>query len=295
MRALVFGAEGQLGHELRRRDGYAGVEVTALTRRDVDITRSDEVAAAIDAAVTDAAACDCVVNAAAYTAVDRAETDPETAYSVNRDGARNIAVACARNALPMVQVSTDYVFDGSKQGAYGEDDPVTPLGVYGASKEAGERAVRDTLERHVILRTSWVFGAHGGNFVKTMLRLAGERDELGVVDDQFGCPTAAGDLAAAILGLVPEIGDGRWGSYHFCGAGRTSWHGFAEEIFDQRSRVTGQPSPRLRAIATAEYPTPAVRPVNSELGCSRFAAAFGFAPRPWRQGLAEVLDELLTA
>ena len=289
MRVLVFGGDGQVGREFRRLDGREGHEVVSLTSGEADITRPAEVAGA----VRDAGA-EVVVNAAAYTAVDRAETDPETAYSVNRDGARNIALACAERSLPMVQLSTDYVFDGTKQGAYFEDDPVVPLGVYGASKEAGEQAVRESHDRHVIVRTSWVFGAHGHNFVKTMLRLADERDELGVVGDQFGCPTAAGDLAGAILCIVSEIGEGRWSNYHFCGAGQTSWHGFAEEIFAQRSRITGQLPPRLRAIATAEFPLPAARPANSELDCSRFAAAFGFAPRPWQQGLAEVLDELLT-
>ncbi len=195
----------------------------------------------------------------------------------------------------MVHISTDYVFDGTKQGAYAADDPVAPMGVYGASKEAGERAVRDAHDRHVILRTSWVFGAHGHNFVKTMLRLGAEREELGVVDDQHGCPTPAPDLAAAVLDILPLLERGRWGTYQYCGAGRTSWHGFAKQIFDTREKITGAPPPRLRAITTAEYPTPAARPANTELDCAGFAAAFGFAPRSWKPGLAEVLDHLLTA
>jgi dTDP-4-dehydrorhamnose reductase len=287
MRVLVFGGDGQVGWEIRRLDGHAGHRVIAVPRREADITQPAEVMAA----VRDAGA-EVVVNPAAYTAVDRAETESELAFSVNRDGARNIAVACAKQSLPMIQISTDFVFDGSKQCAYAEDDPVGPLSVYGTSKEAGERAVRDTLDRHVILRTSWVFGALGQNFVKTMLSLAEEREELAVVNDQIGCPTPAADLAAAILDLLSSMSEGRWGTYHYCGAGRTSWYGFAEEIFAQYRRITGAPAPRLRAITTAEFPTPATRPANSELDCSRFAAVFGFGPRPWRRGLAAVLDGL---
>ncbi len=290
MRVLVFGGDGQVGRELRRHDGRGGHDVIALNRQEADITRRGDVAAAVRD--TD---CDRVINAAGYTAVDRAETESGLAFSVNRDGARNIASACAERALPLVQISTDYVFDGTKQGAYVEDDPVAPLGVYGASKEAGEQAVRDNLERHVILRTSWVFGVHGHNFVKTMLRAAGERAELGVVDDQYGCPTPAADIAAAVLDILPLLGDGRWGTYHYCGAGRTSWYGLAQQIFARRTRIMGVAAPRLRAITTAEFPTPAARPANSELDCSRFTATFGVVPRPWRDGLAEVLEELLVA
>ena len=290
MRVLVFGGDGQLGHEFRRLGGRDGHEVIALTKNQADITQP----AVTVAAVRDSGA-EAVVNAAAYTAVDRAESESELAFSVNRDGARHVALACAKWALPMVHISTDYVFDGGKQAAYTPDDPVAPIGVYGASKEAGERAVRDAHDRHVILRTSWVFGAHGHNFVKTMLRLGAEREELDVVDDQVGCPTPALDLATAILDILPLLGSGRCGTYHYCGAGRTSWYGFAKEIFDLRERISGAPSPRLRAITTAEFPTPAARPANSELDCSGIAAAFGLTPRSWKPGLAEVLDQLLTS
>ncbi len=290
MRVLIFGGDGQLGQEFRRLDGRNGYQVIALTRSQADIIQP----AAALAAVRDAGA-EAVVNAAAYTAVDRAESEPELAFSVNRDGARHVATAGAERGLPVVHISTDYVFDGAKQGAYAPDHPVAPLGVYGASKEAGEQAVRDAYDRHVILRTSWMFGAYGHNFVRTMLRLGAEREEIGVVGDQHGCPTPARDLAAAVLDILPRLGNGRWGTYHYCGAGRTSWYGFAKQIFDLREGITGAPPPRLRAIATAEYPTAAPRPANSELDCASFAAAFGFAPRPWHDGLAEVLEELLVA
>lgn len=289
MRVLVFGGGGQVGREFSRLDGRAGHEVTAVTRAEADITQATEVAAVLHGANAEV-----VVNTAAYTAVDQAESNVERAFSVNRDGAQNIAAACVERGLPIVQISTDYVFDGSKRAPYSEDDPVAPLGVYGASKEAGERVIRETQDHHVILRTSWVFGAHGHNFVKTMLGLAEEREELTVVSDQVGCPTPAADLAEAVLDVLSLMRDGRWGTYHYCGKGQTSWYGFAQEIFAQRSRITGMPTPELRAISTAAFPTLAARPANSELDCSRFAASFGFAPRPWQEGLAEVLNELLT-
>ena len=290
MRVLVFGGDGQLGHEFRRLGGRDGHEVIALTKSQADITRP----AAALTAVQDTGA-EAVVNDAAYRAVDRAENESELAYSINRDGARLVAVACAERGLPVVQISTNYVFDGARRGAYTPDQSVAPIGVYGASKEAGERAVRDAHDHHIILRTSWVFGEFGSNFVKTMLRLGAEREELGVVGDQFGCPTPARDLAMAVLDILPLLGKGRWGTYHYCGAGRTSWHGFAKHIFHLREGVTGVPPPRLREITTAEYPTPAPRPANSELDCAAFAAAFGFAPRSWKPGLAEVLNRILTA
>jgi dTDP-4-dehydrorhamnose reductase len=289
MRLLVFGAKGQVGHELCRLCGLDGTDIVGLTRQDADITRSGEVDQ-----VVGASRCDVVINAAAYTAVDRAETESKAAYAVNRDGARNVARAAARHGVPVVQLSTDYVFDGSKPAPYVEDDPVAPLGVYGASKAAGEQAVRVAHGRHIILRTSWVFGTQGHNFVKTMLQFAEKREEIGVIDDQWGCPTPAADLARSVTRLCHQLGPDTWGTYHFCGAGRTTWFRFAREIFDQRARITGATPPRLRPLATVEYPTAAPRPSNSELNCSRFADVFGIAPHPWREGLAAVLGELLT-
>ncbi len=285
---LVLGARGQIGSELCRHEGLNGPQVTGITHEELDITRRDDVLAAVRSS-----GCDAVVNAAGFTAVDRAEEESEAAFGVNCEGAGHVAEACQAAGVPLVHISTDYVFDGTKQGPYVEDDPVNPLGVYGSSKEGGERRVRAAGERHIILRTSWVFGMTGTNFVKTMLRLAGERDELSVVDDQYGCPTAAGDIALAILHLVPQLADGRWGTYHFCGAGRTSWFDFATEIFAQRAKMTGGQGPELNPVPAADYPTPARRPANSELDCSRLAAAFGVTPRPWREGLAEVLKDIL--
>ena len=284
---LVFGAGGQVGRGLCEADN--GLRIEGVTHANVDITRRD----AVLAAVRDSG-CGLVVNAAAYTAVDAAERESEAAFAVNRDGAARVAEACKVAGVPLIHISTDYVFDGTKGAAYREDDRVHPLSVYGESKEAGERAVRATLDRHIILRTSWIFSEWGRNFVRTMLRLADERDELRVVGDQRGCPTAARDVAAAIMAMVPRLGDDPWGTYHYCGSGVTTWYDFADAILDERTRLCGSPKPRLRPIPTSEFPTPARRPSHSELDCSRFTSAFGVVPRAWREGLTGVLRNLLT-
>jgi dTDP-4-dehydrorhamnose reductase len=292
MHLLVFGTIGQLGIELQRQAGN-GVTVRGVSQTEADFTDP----ATIRRAILDNPA-DLVVNAAAYTAVDRAETDADLAFLVNRDGPAAMAEACAAAGRPLVQISTDYVFDGSKAGAYTEDDPVHPLGVYGVSKEEGEQAVRTALPRHLILRTSWVFSAHSTNFVKTMLRFGAERPELRVVADQHGCPTAAADLAAAIVAagrrLSASGGDLPWGTYHYSGAGPTTWHGFAEAIFAERQRLTGAPPPVLQAITTDEWPTPVRRPANSVLDCTRIQTRLGIVPADWRRSLAAVMAELLT-
>src|SRR5205085_23420 len=189
--------------------------------------------------------------------------------------------------------SSDVCSSDLKKGPYLEDDPVNPLGVYGRSKEAGDRAVREALAEHVILRTAWVYSAHGHNFVKTMLRLAAERPVLRVVADQIGSPTSAADIAQTIAVIVRRIGTGdrHWGTYHFAGAGAVTWHGFAEAIFELASPWRGAP-PKVEAITTADYPTPARRPANSVLDCRRIGEVFGIVPRPWREALAEVIAEL---
>lgn len=283
---LLFGADGQVGQELRCLAAVQGLKLTALGRRQVDITRPHQVREAVGAGFA------AVINAAAYTAVDRAESEPELAFAVNRDGAAHIAEACQATGSRLIHISTDYVFDGLKGAPYVEDDAVHPLGVYGASKEAGEAAVRAACADHVILRTSWVFGAAGGNFVKTMLRLAGERDELSIVADQFGCPTPAAALAGRALAAA---GQAACGTYHCAGEERTSWHGFAQAIFAAQREITGAPRPKLAAIDTADYPTAARRPPDSTLDSSRFQATFGQAPIDWRAGLRDVLETLASA
>ncbi|HHM05812.1 MAG TPA: dTDP-4-dehydrorhamnose reductase [Gammaproteobacteria bacterium] len=293
-RLLVTGANGQVGRELLRRAAGHSIAATGLDRQQLDISDRAAVTAAVEGQGFAA-----VINAAAYTAVDKAESESERASAVNRDGPAHLAAVCAQEGVPLLHISTDYVFDGSKTGPYTEDDPVSPLGVYGASKEAGERAVRTTCPRHIILRTAWVYGAHGHNFVKTILRLAGERDELNVVADQHGCPTAAADIADALLDITrqvtgPVAQQPPWGTYHYSGTGATTWHGFAEAIIIEAARHGGRKIP-VHPVTTADYPTPARRPVNSVLDCSRIQRVFGISPRPWREALREVIHELHNA
>jgi dTDP-4-dehydrorhamnose reductase len=293
VRVLVFGAAGQVGREVCRAAWPASVELTPLDRTSGDITKP----AAVDGLIRQRRP-DLVINLAAYTAVDRAESEPELAWAINCAGAAHIASACGDHGTALIQLSTDYVFDGTKPGPYCEDDPVNPLGVYGRSKEAGERAVRAAAERHIILRTAWVYGLHGTNFVKTMLRLGAERPLLRVVVDQRGCPTAARDIALALVAIGRQIeqGSASWGTFHFAGDGATSWHGFAEEIVEQIARSNAwrsRPKPRVEAITTDQYPTPAQRPMNSVLDCRKIGQAFGIAPPPWRNSLQTMLGEML--
>ena len=202
----------------------------------------------------------------------------------NETGPARLGEACNAAGIPLVHISTDYVFDGTKPTAYVETDPVAPASSYGRSKEAGERALRSAAPRHVILRTSWVYGEFGHNFLKTMLRLAATRDELRIVADQRGCPTSTLDLAEAILSIAPRLiaGEDVWGTYHFAGSGVTTWHGFASRIVAAQAPLTGR-SPRVTPITTAEYPLPARRPANSELDCGLFARTFGIRARPWTE------------
>lgn len=291
MKVLVLGSNGQLGFELMRANWAPGTDVVGLPYPDFDVTRPGDV----EKAVADHAP-DLLVNATAHTAVDKAESEVDLSFAVNRDGPGLMAAACEARGIPFVHVSTDYVFDGSKDGVYTEDDPINPLGVYGASKAAGEEAVRAVLPHHVILRTSWVYSAYGNNFVKTMLRFGKERDEMRVVADQHGSPTAAADLAAAIVhiaGTIATTGTAAWGTYHLTGTGYTTWHGFAERIFQRLEERIGK-RPRLTAIGTADYPTPARRPANSRLDCGRARDRLGVACPPWPDSLDRVLDELFT-
>jgi dTDP-4-dehydrorhamnose reductase len=275
---IVFGANGQLGHALERVAEARGLTCYSFDRQSVDITEPAMVTAALSRSEPGL-----VVNAAAYTAVDRAESEEQRAFAINCEGARNIAEACAQLGHPLVHVSTDYVFDGSKSGAYVETDPVAPMSAYGRSKEAGERAVREACAHAMIFRTSWVYGIEGTNFVKTMLRLSRERDTLRVVNDQHGCPTFADDLAVAIISAAACFEPG---TYHVAGTGQTTWFGLASEIFRNQS------SPKVLPITTAEYPTPAKRPANSVLDCTRARSVLGVELPDWRSGLKRMLEGL---
>ena len=289
---LITGAGGQLGIELQRCDWPQGWEVIALDRAALDLTDTDAIAAKM--AERDWAA---VINAAAYTAVDKAESDVVAAWAVNALAPAAFGAACAAIGIPIVQVSTDYVFAGNKDGAWDIDDPVSPLGVYGASKLGGELAVRTSGARHAIVRTAWVVSAHGHNFIKTMLRVAETRDTLTVVDDQRGSPTSAADLANALMALTVRLVEDNaapTGTFHYSNAGAVSWAGFASEIFRQ-SALRGGPSARVAPITTADYPTPARRPANSLLDTRAIHAAYGIEPRAWQAALSDILDELIGA
>jgi dTDP-4-dehydrorhamnose reductase len=292
MRVLVVGRLGQIASELALRLPRAGHEVLALEPPELDITRAESIGAVLRDWRPRA-----VINAAAYTAVDRAEDEVALAFAVNRDGPGLLGAETAALGIPVVHYSTDYVFDGTKPTPYTEEDTPNPTGVYGQSKLEGERALLAANPRSVVLRTAWVCSAHGNNFVKTMLRLGRERAELGVVDDQHGAPSFADDLAEAAIALLPrlvaaEATDPGFGVFHLSGAPHTTWHGFAAAIFAGAAR-RGQPTPRLKAITTADYPTRAKRPANSRLDCSRIGAVHGLRPADWRDGLERCLTALL--
>lgn len=292
MRILVAGREGQVARALLARLVPDGHQVTALEPPELDLTDHATIAAAVSAAAPDL-----VVNAAAYTAVDRAEDQPDLARAVNCTGAAWLAEAAAARGAPFVHFSTDYVFDGRKGTPYVETDAPSPLGAYGATKEEGERAVLAANPRSVVLRTAWVCSADGANFLKTMLRLAKEREELRVVADQHGAPTFAADLAEAVARMAPRLlaapaGDAAFGLFHLSGAPHTTWHGFTAEILEQAAR-RGHPRPRLVPIATADYPTRAQRPADGRLDCTKIGRVHGIAPADWRASLARCLDILV--
>jgi dTDP-4-dehydrorhamnose reductase len=296
MRLLVTGTSGQLAQSLLEAGHEADIDVFAIRRPQFDLT----IPGTIRAALIDAAP-DIVVNAAAYTAVDKAESEPELAHAVNADGSAELARQCETQGIALVHISTDYVFDGTKASPYVEDDPTGPENAYGRSKLAGEIAVTAACERHIVLRTAWVHSPFGANFVKTMLRLAGGRPALRVVDDQWGSPTYAPHLARTVLAIAAQLpgkGEGSnrlatpWGIYHAAGAGETTWCGFAREIFQVSSQLGG-PSAEVEAITTTDYPTPAKRPGNSRLDCGKLERRFGITLPDWREGARQCVERLL--
>jgi len=292
MNLLIIGSNGQLGWELGRQGREQGFDIVPLDLPEFDLTDASELKKVVSK--TNASL---VINAAAYTAVDKAESEPDAAFAVNRDGLAHLAALCHERGIPLIHISTDYVFDGTKKGPYRETDPVSPLGVYGRSKAEGERAVRERLDEHIIIRTAWLYGIHGNNFVKTMLRLGREREAVQVVADQYGCPTYAADLAEAVLQIASHIAEKStiaWGTYHYCGRGVTTWHGFAEAIFDAARPYVSFTVKTVAPITTAEYPTPAKRPANSALDCSLIAEHFGIHTKPWQEALADMIKQVLS-
>jgi len=297
-RILLLGANGQVGTELRRSLAPVGDLVAATRSGELD-GRACERADCDDpsglAALVERVRPDVVVNAAAYTAVDRAEQERDAAWRVNAEAPRVLADACARHAARLVHYSTDYVFDGRGTRPYREDDPTVPLGVYGASKLAGEDAVRASGALHMIFRTAWVYAAHSHNFLRTMLRVGGERDVLRVVADQVGTPTPASLIADVTANALrhPSAPAGTW---HLTADGQTTWHGFAEAIFAGAVRRGLLPrAPMVEPITTADYPTPAARPAYSVLDTRKLRETFGISLPAWQDGLGGVLDELSKA
>jgi dTDP-4-dehydrorhamnose reductase len=286
---LITGGTGQVGTSLQALSWPSGMNIFAPSRAELDLSCVASVEAMMNSREWAL-----VINCGAYTAVDKAETDSVVAWQINALAPVVFARETTRLNIPLIHVSTDYVFDGSKLDAYEVNDPVAPLGVYGASKEAGEQAVRTGNARHVIVRTAWVVSQYGNNFVKTMLRLGADRPLLRVVGDQFGCPTHAGDLAAALQVIaLKHLGDvhAPAGTYHFTNAGSVSWFGLAKQIFDVVAK-TGANVPKVEAITTQDYPTPAKRPANSRLVCDSLERDFGVQPRDWQVAIADIVGVL---
>lgn len=292
-RVLIVGGGGQVGVELQK--SFAGhAEVISVDRRTIDLAEEQAIRELVNRLRPEV-----IVNAAAYTAVDRAESEPDLAMAVNGRAPGVFAEEALRLGALLVHYSTDYVFDGSKDGPWTEDDAPSPLSVYGRTKLAGEEAIRSVGGRYLIFRTSWVYGPHVKNFLLTMLRLGRERDRLAVVDDQFGAPTTSLELARATRTIVDGVRVGRYGPpdtwaglYHMTCSGSTTWHGFAEAIFERAERLTGARRPAVVPIPSSEYPTPAQRPRNSVLSNARLTERFGIHLAPWEQALDEAMREI---
>ena len=287
---LVTGGSGQVGGALLALSPDTGFRFVGLGRDALDLLKPETFAGVLASRPWAA-----IINAAAYTAVDKAETEVEEAWRINALAPACLARQAALAGIPLVHVSTDYVFSGASAQPYAEDDPVAPLGVYGASKEAGEQGVRTAGGRAVIVRTSWVVSPWRANFLKTMLRLGAERDVLRVVADQRGAPTSAIDLALALATIARALANdpaAPTGTFHFSNAGATTWADFATEIF-RLSAARGGPSARVEPITTAQYPTPARRPANSLLSTGRIERLYGLSPRPWQAAISDIIDELI--
>jgi dTDP-4-dehydrorhamnose reductase len=293
MRIAVIGRHGQVARALgERATAHAGLDLVFIGRPELDLVRPDGLIGLLERARPDL-----VINPAAYTAVDRAEADAETAFAVNRDGARAVAAAAAQIDVPLIHLSTDYVFDGTSERAYREDDPVAPISIYGRSKLAGEQAVAEVQARHLIVRTAWIYSPFGSNFVRTMLRLAQERPHLRVVDDQWGSPTYAPDLADALLSLAERLAGPAWnaanaGRYHLAAGPAMTWCRFARAILEVSARHGG-PSVPVEAITTADYPTPAHRPANSRLDCTAIAERFAIRLPDVTSGIERCVPRIL--
>ncbi|MBP8646709.1 MAG: dTDP-4-dehydrorhamnose reductase [Syntrophobacteraceae bacterium] len=288
---LVLGSRGMLGRDLVRRFREAAIPVVGFGLEECDITRKDRVAACVGSRPWGA-----VINCAAYTAVDQAESEPDLAFRVNRDGAANVADECAAANVPLIHLSTDHVFDGRASEPYREDEEPNPVNVYGQSKWEGETAVRSRTERSLIVRTAWLYGVHGDSFVTKILALARARDELRVIRNHWGCPTWTIDLADCLIRMVQEVfgngGETFWGTYHFCGRGQASRFDFAQAILREGLNRERLKTTRILAVEAEEYPTPASRPPWAVLDCGKVERVFGIVPPDWTESLALMMDEL---
>lgn len=293
MKALVVGHHGMLAQSLTPCLQLAGFVAVSQGRTTLDITSMESTYKTLMTVQPDI-----VINAAAYTAVDQAESEKDQAFAVNCNGPQHLADPCRDMGIPLIHVSTDYVFDGTAREPYREADHTAPLGVYGESKWQGEVVLRARHQAHLILRTAWLYSHHGHNFVKTMLRLGREREVLTIVNDQYGCPTYSRDLAEAIVAMCQRIRQDRatvpWGTYHFCNAGQTTWYDFALAIFEEAKAFESFRVREIVPIPTTDYPTPAQRPAYSVLDCSKIQSEFGMTPRPWRDSLRACVQELYT-
>ena len=290
MKLLITGANGQVGWELVQKAKLKGFDTSSYDKNGLDICDKNKVFKIIGSYQPDI-----VINAAAYTDVDGAEDNISKAMSVNRDGCENIAQGCAIHNLPMLHISTDYIFDGGKKSAYLEDDDANPLGIYGKSKWEGELAIRSQLRQHIILRTSWIFGVHGNNFVKKIIKKGSKLAKLQVVEDQFGAPTPASAVACALLTISEQVINNtqeRWGTYHYSGSPVVSWFDFANEVFCIAESVKGLKPPVLEGIKTSEFPCKAMRPLYSELACDRIKKYFSIVKPSWKPALNEVIKNI---
>ncbi len=292
MKILIAGAQGQVGSELVVQTKAKGHEVFAFGSKQLNIADAQQVMQ-----IAEKMKPDVIINAAAYTAVDKAESEQELAYAVNATGAENLALACKQLDIPLLHISTDYVFDGDKGSSYNEEDPATPIGVYGASKLQGDEKIIEIWPKHIILRVSWVFAQQGNNFVHTMLRLAEQRDELSIVDDQYGAPTSAVAISQCLLAIMNHSSFNQsncpWGSYHLQSEPGVTWYQFAQEIFAQAKHLgLINKEMRLKPIPSSDYPTPVTRPANSKLDGSKLLHTFGITPAIWQADLHEILTQL---
>lgn len=288
MRLLITGSGGQVGQALCHLASEQGIDFQAFSSQELDITKESRVIKSIKRAKPSF-----VINAAAYTAVDSAEQEPDRCFQVNAAGVENLAKACKRLNIPLIHISTDYVFNGQQHAAYAEEDQPEPLGVYGKSKLEGERLVGSLLEKFVILRVSWVFSEWGSNFVKTMTRLAGEKEVLKVVDDQVGAPTPASDVARVIIAMIRQLdcGADAWGVYHYSGREITNWHEFACQVIEQARLYSDVSVKEVEKVKTSDYGFAAPRPLNSRLDCQKILEVFGIKQRSWKPEMARVVKE----